>query len=57
MSTPTVDHAAECREAFTYLALEHAAIAPRGYDSQRAREKKHQAIDKVLDDYLARVKP
>lgn len=44
---------AECREAFTRLALEHAALNPneptKRRENQRARLRKHIAIDAVLD--------
>ena len=49
------DFGAECREAFARMSAEHAAIAPRGSDSQRARARKHAAIDAVLDQYLQHV--
>lgn len=43
----------ECLEAFTRLATEHAAIDPneptKRRDNQRARLRKHIAIDAVLD--------
>lgn len=52
MSKPATENlAAECREAFHRLAAEHAAIKPRGYDSERARLRKRVAIDAILDQY------
>lgn len=54
-TTTEPDFAQECREAFARMAAEHAAIKPRGYDSQRARAAKHAAIDRVLDQFLQHV--
>lgn len=58
MTTTTdteVDFAAECREAFTRLAREHAAINPnemgRRLQNQKLRLRKHVAIDAVLDQH------
>lgn len=55
LSDTAVDFGEECREAFLRMAREHAAIAPRGYDSTRARARKRDAIDRVLDQYLIHV--
>lgn len=35
-----------------YAMREHAAIEPRGFDSQRKRNDLHRQIDDLLDDYV-----
>lgn len=34
---------------------EHAAVAPRGFDSRRKREDLHRQVDDMLDDWALEV--
>jgi len=50
MAAIPVERQIELAEAVIELAMaRHAAIAPRGFDSRRQREKIHAQIDEMLD--------
>lgn len=48
-------NAAELRALIHVAMLEHAAIAPRGFDSVKRRESLQRQIDDMLDDYALEV--
>lgn len=44
-------NAADLRAMILQAMREHAAIAPRGFDTIRKRQDLHRQVDDMLDDY------
>jgi hypothetical protein len=45
-------NADELRAMALHAMREHAAVEPRGFDSQRKRADLHRQIDDLLDDWV-----
>ncbi len=44
-------NAAELKVMIEQAMREHAAVAPRGFDSRKKRDHLHRQIDDMLDDW------